>query len=933
MFARLDPVRVVLLPGLILLAPVLLALVALLAAPCPASGSPERVRTPDGLLLPAYHDGVDPDRAGVQPWDIDPAVPEAAAKIAAMERFETMRWSSTPTANELAMDAVYYDLDIEIDYPAHTVEGTLLARLRVDVAEIDQADLDLAEGMTVYGVTQNGSPVSFTHLDEIITVDLDGTYYQDDLVEITVSYGGTPPASYGAFGFDYHQGETVVWTLSEPFGARSWWPCDDWSDDKADSMDIRVTVPTGQIVASNGTLQEVVNGADTDTYWWHESYPIATYLVSLAIYPYTTFTDYYYTETDSMPIDFFIYPDHYNETLAVNLLTKEMIAGFAEIYGEYPFIDEKYGHAEFNWSGGMEHQTCSSMGIWAFNEATVAHELAHQWWGDLVTCATFHDIWLNEGFARYSEALWLETQYGEAGFWGKMNATRYYGDGTIHVPDLSDWGRIFDVNLTYNKASWVVHMLRGVMGDETFWEFLQAYRDAYAFDSATTAGFQAVAESVSGLALDDFFQQWIYGEYYPTYAYEYETVENAGAYELHLSIDQIQTDTGLFAMPIEIEVELESGATDLFRVDNAQAHEEYVFEIPEPATAVMLDPHDWILKRVVEPVVNPTFSEGILLVNGVDWGTYGTEITSAYEDRAFWGNLAISFWDVFSEPAGGYPSTLPEPLGHGRVPSSTLGSFETVIWIGNDYAGDIDAWINTSIMPYLEAGGNVLLMTRQGQNFLDDAMRDYLGITLTNRTTLNLCTSVHPELEDIGRIGLQSYCRTFDTELAQETSTLLFEDTYWEPDEGIGVLRVPTEGGTHNPGGGRFAFLSGRPYRWNHTDLAAAVETIIGSLMVNPASAPETPAAAQLMLRLASPAYREAVMQLRLPEAARVDLRLYDAQGRLVRTLHQGDLDAGSHSLAWDGVTATGAPASAGIYYVRLAAGSRERVRSMLLLR
>ncbi len=916
---------------------ILSAMIAVLLSVVPEAmaNRPDRVMGPEGLLLPAYHEGVDPEAAPIQPWDIDPAVPEAAAKIAALKRFETLRWSQYPTDNELAMDALYYDIDIAIDYTAHTVAGTVLARLRVDVPAIAQADLDLAEGMTVYGVTQNGAPVAFTHIDEIITVELDGTYYQDDIVEIEVSYGGTPPASYGAFGFDSHDNETLVWTLSEPFGARSWWPCDDWSDDKADSVDIRVTVPSGQIVASNGILREVVTGPETDTYWWHESYPIATYLVSLAIYPYTVFSDYYhYTETDSMPIEFYIYPSDYQATLEMNLLTKDMIALFADVYGEYPFIAEKYGHAQFNWSGAMEHQTCTSMGYWAFNEATTAHELAHQWWGDLVTCATFHDIWLNEGFARYSEAIWLEHRYGEAGFWGKMNSTRYYGEGTIYVPDLSNWNRIFDVNLSYNKASWVVHMLRGVLGEGTFWSFLQTYREEFAYDSATTEQFQAVAEAVSGLDLEAFFQQWIYGEYYPTYAYEWESVENAGQHEVHLAIDQIQTNTGLFTMPIEIEVTLAGGAVETFRIDNALAHEEYQFVVSAPATTVALDPHDWILKRVVEPVSNPTFSEGILLVNGVHWDTYGNEITSAYEDRAFWGDLEISFWDVFSEPAGGYPSTLPEPLGSGRVPSGVLGQFATVIWIGNDYNGDIDAWINTSILPYLEAGGNVLLMARQGQNFLDASLRDYLGITLTNRTTLYMCETAHPELENITRIGTQNYCRTFSTALTQETSTLLYIDSYWTPDEGIGVLRVPEEGGTHNPGGGRFAFLSGRPYRWDHADLAAAVETIIGSLMIHPAAVPgDNPPATSLRLHLPSPAYQRAALHLRLPESAVLDLRLYDAQGRMLRTLHRGELPAGTHTLLWDGTTGGGAPAAAGIYYVRLTGAAEEITRPVLLLR
>ena len=884
---------------------------------------------------PLYHSGVDPDVRPPRPWEIDPGASEAAAKIAAFERFDTERWSQNPTANELAMDVVYYDIDVAIDYDTQTISGSVLARMRVDAASATEADLDLAEGMNVLGVTQNGSPVSYVHQNEIITVTLDGTYLQGEEVEIVVSYGGSPPSSYGSFGFDSHAGETLVWTLSEPFGARAWWPCDDWSDDKADSVDIRVTVPTGQVVASNGTLQSVTSGSGTDTYWWHEGYPIATYLVSLAIYPYTVFSDYYqYSPTDSMEIAFYIYPDHYNETLTMNLLTDDMIEFFAGPFGEYPFLDEKYGHAEFEWGGAMEHQTCTSMGIWAFNEATIAHELGHQWWGDLVTCADFHHIWLNEGFARYSEALWLEHQYGDAGFWGKMNSTRYYGDGTIYVPDLNDWGRIFSTNLTYNKASWVVHMLRGVLGEQGWVDFLAAYRAAYAYDSATTEGLQAVAESISGLDLAAFFQQWIYGEYYPTYEYAWESVDNGGQDELHLSIDQTQTNTGIFAMPMEIEVAIEGGGSEIHQIDNSLAHEDYVISISGPATAVTLDPNDWIPKRVVEPILNPTFSEGTLLVNGVHWDSYDPEVYNAYEAQAFWGSLEIDFWDVFDAPGGGYPSTLPDPLGHGRVPSDVLGSYANVIWIGNNYNGDIDAWINTSIMPYLEAGGNVLLMCRQGQDFLDTPMRDYLGVNLTAHTTLYNCTSVHQLFSDIGRIGTQSYCRTFDMTLTQETSELLYVDTGWNPDEGIGVIRVPPEGGSANPYGARFAFLSGRPYRWDHQDLALAVETIVSELFVDSAAVPEDPVeVGQLALRFANPALREAALRFELPRTGDVSLKIYDHQGRCVSTLVDGPMDAGSHPAAWAGRGPDGSPLPTGIYYVRLRLDDRQVKQPLLLLR
>ena len=869
----------------------------------------------------------------LKPWEEDFAAEEAARKIVFHERLT--RWSEEPTANQLAVDARAYDLALSVDPVTESIAGTLVARMEVSGPAVEQIDLDLATGLVVTEVTVEGAAAAFTHATDLLAVHLGRTYLPGEQLTVGVSYAGTPPSSYGAFGFDEHDGQPMIWSLSEPFGARSWWPCDDWSDDKADSVDLRVTVPAGLIVASNGKLREVSHDGATDTWWWHEGYPIATYLVSIAVHPYAVSTDSYVSASnDTLPIEFYMFPGDAGAYADENALTSGMIAFFATVFGEYPFMGEKYGHAEFLWGGGMEHQTCTSLG--AFFESIIAHELAHQWWGDMVTCADFHHIWVNEGFARYAEALWFEHTAGAEGYRGRMSAIRTYTAGTIYVPELSDWGRIFDTELTYNKAAWVLHMLRGVLGDEDFFAFLLAYREAHAYGPATTEDVQAAAESVSGMDLGDFFQQWIYGEYYPVYEYTWANETGPGGPRLYLAIDQVQTDTGLFHMPIPVRVTLAGGGIQELTVDHALAHQEYRLVLSAEAEYVELDPDEWILRRVIEPIVDPTFGAGVLLVNGVDWATYGDEIVSAYEDRAFWGDLEISFWDYFTKPDG-YPTTLPEPLGHGRVPGWVLGDYLAVIWVGDNRNGDLDGWLNTSIPSYLEAGGNVILLTRFGEKFLDVWMRDYLGITVTaTERTLYDCVSVHPELGNIARLGSQSSCAVFARELSQPTSALLFEARLvFDPDVGIGVLRVPEEGGTHNPKGGQFAFVSGRPYRWDHANLAANVETIVGWIQDAWAGAPE-PADREALFSLAVPSPALGQARIRLSSAAAQPLRLtvYDAQGRQVRELFSGTHAAGIRVHAWDGRTDAGAPASSGMYFVRV--GNEEgahRAKRLLLVR
>ncbi|MBI4719680.1 MAG: M1 family metallopeptidase, partial [Chitinivibrionia bacterium] len=376
-----------------------------------------------------------------------------------------------------------------------TVTGEVLSETLAEV------DLDLATTLTVAHVDGEGSPLlPFSHANDLLTVSLPAPLSQGEAFSLTVYYSGHPDYSYGAFGFSSFNGLPMIWSLSEPFGARSWWPCKDVPSDKADSVDVRITVDSSLIVASNGTLLGVTDNTSTKTYHWHEGYPISTYLVSVAIHPYTTFSDWYrYSPTDSMEVQFYVFPSHYGVVQPTYALTVDMIEAFADLFGEYPFLDEKYGHAEFTWGGGMEHQTITSLGGWS--EYLIAHELSHQWWGDMITCDDFHHIWLNEGFATYAEALWSEYAYGMEQYHLDMQAAEYFGAGTIYVDDTSDWNRIFHSGLSYNKGSWVLHMLRHVVGDSTFSHILKTYYadTRYQYGTATTEEFRDLCEAESGM--------------------------------------------------------------------------------------------------------------------------------------------------------------------------------------------------------------------------------------------------------------------------------------------------------------------------------------------------------------------------------------------------------------------------------------------------
>jgi aminopeptidase N len=840
------------------------------------------------------------------------------------------------TENQERYDVTHYDLDLTLDPGLHQLSGTVATTATVVGQAISTLDLDLRYNLSVSAATVNGAPTTFARSGDLVTVDLDRSYAPGESVTVAVTYAGNPQGEY--FGWDSYGGQDMIWTLSEPFGARHWWPCKDVNSDKADALDIRVTVPSELIVASQGLLvSDETNGA-WRSFHWRTDYPTATYLVSLAIHPYYTYSDWYQPLVGPpMEIQFFVFPGHQDDVEATYALINDMIAAFAQGFGEYPFIAEKYGHAEFTWGGGMEHQTITSMGGWS--EDLISHELAHQWWGDMVTCADFGHIWLNEGFATWCEAYWKEQTEGFAVYQQYMDYAAFFGSGTIFVEDpLND--NIFSSSLSYNKASWVVHMLRGVLGDADFFAGLAAYRAAFEYGSATTEDLRDVMEQVSGRDLDQFFQQWIYGEYFPEYSYGWS--EGPGGGQITVDIQQIQSGQ-LFAMPIQLHVTTDNG-TEIHVVENSQASESYVLDVSGAVQSVALDPEKWILRRVQSQVTDPTFTDGILLVNGVHWDTYGAEITSAYQDSIFTGQRQFAFWDCFPAPAGGYVAELPEPLGHGAVPADVIGDYSAVVWVGNDYNGDLASWYETPVLSYLEVGGNLLLMTRRSLNFLDGPLTDYLGITWTpDAGNLGNCLAQVPELVDLPFTGSQSWNDVYRTTVGPN-STLLFMDTVgFNTDRGVGARVVPPEGGTHRPDGGQLVHIGARPYRLQHAALRQNTEAILAGYFGEPwggtTGAPdETPGAAPALTVL-EPSYPnpfnpQTVIPFRLAAAGRVTLTLYDARGRLVVELADSELPAGRHAIRWDGRDASGRAMPSGTYLARLVtAGGPAQSRSLTLVR
>jgi aminopeptidase N len=515
-------------------------------------------------------------------------------------------------------DVDHYDLSIDVDFSTQTIQGDVAITGRSTVPFLPILLIDLEDGMAVSSITRGTSALTWSHAGDRLVINLDSPLGTGETFTVRIVYSGHPlEGGLMSFSFDRHAGSDIASTLSEPWFARNWWPCKESPTDKA-TADVRFTAPANMIAASNGLLSEVIDHGATKTWHWRTDYPIATYLISGAISNYAAFsTTYAPLAGGSMPVDFYVYPEHESIALAEWGITVDQIETFRGFFGEYPFVAEKYGMAEFPFGGAMEHQTLTSLGDCCIeSDLTMAHELAHQWWGDMVTCATWGDIWLNEGFATWSEALWYEELHPGNGYRDYMNWLDLGGfNGPIYRYDLSDPWEIFD-GIVYYKGAWVVHMLRGVLGESAFWNGLTAYRAAYEGASATTEDLESVFEASSGQEIGWFFDEWIYGANQPNYRYSWQA-DTPDVGQLTLTIVQVQDDAPPFTMPIDIDVQTTSG-TQRFRVMNTEGVQSFVLDVTGTPTGVVFDPENWILdwhapgvvdvgSEPVAGIVGPTF--------------------------------------------------------------------------------------------------------------------------------------------------------------------------------------------------------------------------------------------------------------------------------------------------------------------------------------
>ncbi len=519
--------------------------------------------------------------------------------------YALLRGSRLASAASPEIDITYYFLNLTVS----TAPAPSLLSGAVEIRAVNRADsldhvvLDLMNTMTVDSVLTHGQRTGFLQGLATLTVQLERRYRANERLDLTVFYHGIPAATgFGSFYFSSHNGGTPwVWSLSEPYGSRDWWPCKDHPSDKADSADIWITCDARFRAGSNGTLKAVIdNGNGTKTWRWAERYPIASYLISIAVTDFTELTYWFrYSPADSMPVVNYVLPELAAQAAQDLPKTVDMLRIFSEAYGLYPFIKEKYGHASMGSGGAMEHQTMTS--TTSFQEYVVAHELSHQWFGDMITCRTWVELWLNEGFATYNEAYYGEQMYGSTLYHGYMQtimAGAKKATAPLRPVDTSDVSRLFDPSGVYDKGASVLHMLRHMLGDSVFFQVMKSYASdpALRYGTATTADFRRVCEAVSGKDLGTFFSEWTDGLGYPSYKYSWSVQQNGELWDVTLHLAQTNGDgaTTVFTMPLDVQVKGQGGDTTV-TILNGLTAQDYHFLLPHKPLDLRLDPGDWVL--------------------------------------------------------------------------------------------------------------------------------------------------------------------------------------------------------------------------------------------------------------------------------------------------------------------------------------------------
>ena len=524
---------------------------------------------------------------------------------------ELMRYSKmidyNVNPNTLNYDLRYQRLELQLDPAQQYVSGTVTSHF-IPNQNMASIYFDLSNTLTVSEVKYHGYNLPFTQLaTKEVKIDFPAGIPAATLDSLSIKYSGAPDtggSAGDAFTISTQSGVPALYTLSEPYGAQEWFPTKQSLNDKIEKVDLMINTPSQYNVASNGKLfSETVLPGNRKLTFWQTNYPIPAYLIALGITNYTKFND----TMGNPPFPFvnYLYPSTTsNSTIMSNIeWTKTVMNTFEQYLGPYPYRNEKYGHMQFGWGGGMEHATMSSMGSWG--RGIIAHELAHQWFGDKVTCGAWNDIWLNEGFATFgehlaNEKLLMTNSQFMSYLSSEMNYITSSAGGSVYVSDtnLGNTGAIFSGRLSYSKGGYVVRMIKWILGDDAFYSALKDYhaRPQLAYGYAKTEDLKNSLLESTGKDFTEFFNDWIYGQGHPTYQIRWNQTADQ---MLRFKVSQTTSHSSVnfFEMPLPIKVNGTGGQVAYLVLNHTTKNQNFAEQVNFPVVSIQFNYENQILQR------------------------------------------------------------------------------------------------------------------------------------------------------------------------------------------------------------------------------------------------------------------------------------------------------------------------------------------------
>lgn len=508
------------------------------------------------------------------------------------------RFVNYSTDLQYELDVLHYDIDLKLFPELKRIESEVIITATPVSKKLSQADFNLYDNLKIHSIQLNGEAVKYFHKGTKLSLK-DVNIAVNDTVKIKIKYSGTPQKlGLSSFAFGKINGRSLTYTLNEPNNASTWLACNDIPTDKA-SMKIRIENEQQFVSVSNGVLISEKKNGKRKSFTWETRYPIATYLICFYSGPYVQLNDKYIdANDDTLALNYYVLPEDVDEAKIDFEDHAIYLEVFENIFGEYPFKKEKYGVAQFLWQlGAMEHQTITGIGSKLvtgkklFSDVLI-HELAHHWWGNAITPSSWNDIWLNEAFSTYSEALYFEQVAGKSALISTMDDK--FDDnftGTVFEPD-----DLFN-STVYNKGAWILHMLRYEMGDSIFFKFLKNYYKEFRYKNISTEEFIKFCEDESDLNLAQFFDQWIFsGEGIPTINYKYRIVRRNGTNYLDIILTQQAKDI-IYELPIDIQIITSADSQIFERVTFSDEQMTFSFPFDGKFIKLNIDPERKILAK------------------------------------------------------------------------------------------------------------------------------------------------------------------------------------------------------------------------------------------------------------------------------------------------------------------------------------------------